>query len=140
MSQTDGGRRWWIVGILVPLLAALIGVAAVFADEIFDRDSGSATSDASATFPAADPLPENACFDPCYPELLPDAQDCRAGSMRACDSLWKGLPDPRPESGSNWEDEKAIYLYGLSCGGRRAADYPQGYRPKDCADQWPGHT
>jgi hypothetical protein len=132
MSQTEGGKRWWLVGVFVPLIAALIGVAAV----LLGKDPPpppppSSTSPTVEAFPSADPIPADWCFQ-CNADLVPLAKECRDGSMNACDDLWK--------SNLNLTDEgdRVIYEYALLCGGRRPP-HPSGYRYKDCIDEFPGH-
>ena len=129
------GKRWLLVGVIVPITVALISAITVGVQHWIthhsDSDTSASTSASAPALPPADPIPAAWCFD-CNPHLLPVARDCRDGSMHACDDLWKTVADPKEE------EPPAIREYGISCGGRRQLK-SEGYQYKDCSDEFPGH-
>ena len=146
-EPADGhqGRRWLMVGVIVPITVALISAITVAVQHWITHHGGSEASTSTSAsvappsasagvvaLPPADPIPAAWCFD-CNPHLLPVARDCRDGSMHACDDLWKTVSDPKEE------EPPAVHEYGLSCGGRRQLRSP-GYQYKDCSDEFPGHN
>lgn len=136
-EQSDGagnGKRWLMVGVVVPIAVALIGAMGAAIQHWITSVSGTngAATPSAAALPPSDPIPAAWCFD-CNPELIAVARDCRDGSMHACDDLWKTVADPTVA------EPGAIHDYGVSCGGRRALKSP-GYQYKDCTDEFPGHN
>jgi hypothetical protein len=130
-SEPHGGRRWLMVGVVVPITVALIGAMTVVVQN-WSKNETSAGAPTVEALPAGDPIPAAWCFD-CNPQLIAVARDCREGSMTACDDLWKTVADPKVA------EPGAIHDYGVSCGGRRQLKSP-GYQYKDCTDAFPGHN
>lgn len=132
------GKRWLMVGVVVPITVALISAVTVLiqntmqASDAADEAAKSAAATPAAALPPSDPIPAAWCFD-CNPHLITVARDCRDGSMHACDDLWKAVADPKVA------EPAAIHDYGVSCGGRRQLKSP-GYQYKDCTDEFPGHN
>jgi hypothetical protein len=131
-EKADKGKRWLLVGVVVPIAVALISAMTVAIEHwIRPHPEAAPVSAATAALPPSDPIPAAWCFD-CNPQLIAVARDCRDGSMHACDDLWKTVADPRVA------EPMAIHDYGVSCGGRRQLKSP-GYQYKDCSDEFPGH-
>ncbi len=132
-AARGGGRRWLMVGVVVPIAVALIGALTVVVQHWITAKSKSEVATPTAVaLPPGDPIPAAWCFD-CNPHLIVVARDCRNGSMHACDDLWKAVADPKVA------EPEAIHDYGVSCGGRRQLKSP-GYQYKDCTDEFPGHN
>ena len=139
VDESHNGKRWLVVGVAVPIAVAVIGSLSVIVEKAVDRwgthsspTSSAAPSTTTQALPAADPIPASWCFE-CNPHLITIARECREGSMNACDDLWKTIVDPTDK------EDAAIHDDGVSCGGRRQLKAP-GYRYKDCADEFPGHS
>lgn len=134
-AHPSHGKRWLMVGVIVPITVALISAVTVAVQHWIthrsDSDTSSSATASAAALPPADPIPAAWCFD-CNPHLIVVARDCRDGSMHACDDLWKTIADPKVA------EPAAIHDYGISCGGRRQMKSP-GYQYKDCSDEFPGH-